>query len=237
MPRMNSATRAGSDVRPASRVRPSAFVLFLGLGIAVVVCAAVAAMVGAAGMPFNRFMAALGLGWGDGTGIERDQLILWTVRFPRIVMALVVGALLAMSGTMMQGLFRNPLADPALLGISSGAALAAAVVIVFGDKVLIPANIVPPTGLLPLAAFLGALATSSMLYRLATREGRTSIATLLLSGLAIGALANAAIGLLIFTADDRQLRDITFWMLGSLSGATWAKAFTLVPFLVLVVIG
>jgi len=102
--------------------------------------------VGAVGIPFSRLISALGFGLGDSAGIERDQLILWTIRFPRIVMALIVGALLATAGTMMQGLFRNPLADPALLGISSGAALAAAVVIVFGDKVLVPAHIVPPMG-------------------------------------------------------------------------------------------
>jgi iron complex transport system permease protein len=234
---MSGTTHAVADVPPATRARPSATALFLGLGVALVLCAVAAATVGAAGIPFRRLVAALGLGLGDGAGIERDQLILWTIRFPRIVMALIVGALLATAGTMMQGLFRNPLADPALLGISSGAALAAAVVIVFGDKVLIPAHIVPPMGTLPVAAFFGALLTSAALYRFATREGRTSIATLLLSGLAIGALANAAIGFLIFTADDRQLRDITFWMLGSLSGATWGKLLTLVPFLAAVVLG
>src|SRR5689334_1449499 len=104
MPRMNSAARAAGDRSPASRVRPSALLLFLALGIAVVVCVAVAATFGAAGMPFNRLMAAMGLGWGDGAVIERDQLILWTIRFPRIVMALIVGGLLAIAGTMMQGL-------------------------------------------------------------------------------------------------------------------------------------
>ncbi len=84
---------------------------------------------------------------------------------------------------------------------------------------------------MPIAAFLGALITTAVLYRFATREGRTSIATLLLAGLAIGALAQAAIGLLIFMADDRQLRDITFWTLGSLSGSTWGKAGAIAPFL------
>ena len=79
-------------------------------------------------------------------------------------------------------------------------------------------------------ALFGALIATAFLYRLATREGRTSIAIFLLGGLAIAALANAAIGLLVFLADDRQLRDITFWMLGSLSGATWAKAGAILPF-------
>ena len=85
---------------------------------------------------------------------------------------------------------------------------------------------------MPVAAFVGALAATLLLYRIATREGRTSIAMFLLAGLAIAALANAGLGLLIFLADDRQLRDINFWMLGSLSGATWAKAAAIAPFLV-----
>ena len=87
-----------------------------------------------------------------------------------------------------------------------------------------------PFALLPVAALAGALAAAAILYRLATRAGRTSIALFLLAGLALAALANAAIGLLVFLADDRQLRDITFWMLGSLSGATWGKAAAILPF-------
>ena len=131
----------------------------------------------------------------------------------------------------MQGLFRNPLADPALVGVSSGGALAAASTIVVGDRYLAAAASTLPFEALPLAAFVGALVTTSMLYRIATREGRTSIAIFLLGGLAIAALANAGIGLLLFLADDRQLRDMTFWMLGSLGGATWAKAAAIAPFL------
>ncbi len=85
--------------------------------------------------------------------------------------------------------------------------------------------------LLPLAAFFGSLATTIVLYGIASRSGRTSIAIFLLAGLAIAAIANAGIGLLVFIADDRQLRDITFWLLGSLSGATWPKVATLAPVL------
>jgi iron complex transport system permease protein len=136
----------------------------------------------------------------------------------------------------MQGLFRNPLADPALVGVSSGAALAAAITIVIGDKALPAALLAYQSAALPLAAFLGALATTTVLYRFATREGRTSIATFLLGGLAVAALANAGIGLLVFLADDRQLRDVTFWMLGSLGGATWPKVAAVAPFLPLTLI-
>jgi iron complex transport system permease protein len=197
--------------------------------------AMIAASIGAAGIPLPRLAAALGIMDGNPDTIVRDRLVLWSIRLPRMAMACTVGAMLAAAGTIMQGLFRNPLAEPGLVGVSAGAALAAASTIVVGDKLLAQAAIKLPFAALPLAAFLGALATTALLYRFATREGRTSIATLLLAGLAIGALAQAAIGLLVFMADDRQLRDITFWTLGSLSGATWAKAAAIAPFLAVLV--
>jgi iron complex transport system permease protein len=145
-------------------------------------------------------------------------------------MAGLVGAMLAVSGATMQGLFRNPLADPALVGVSSGGALAAAITIVVGDRFMTAQVLSVPFEVLPFAAFFGGLVTTILLYRIATRHNRTSIAMFLLGGIAIAALANAGIGLLVFLADDRQLRDITFWMLGSLSGATWSKVGTIFPF-------
>ena len=145
----------------------------------------------------------------------------------------MVGALLAVSGAIMQGLFRNPLADPALVGVSSGGAFAAAAAIVFTDSRLGESLRFMQNELLPLAAFAGSLATTVILYAIASRAGRTSIAIFLLAGLAIAAIANAGIGLLVFIADDRQLRDITFWLLGSLSGATWTKTATIAPVLAL----
>jgi iron complex transport system permease protein len=131
----------------------------------------------------------------------------------------------------MQGLFRNPLADPALVGVSSGGAFAAAAAIVFTDSKLGESLRFMQNELLPLAAFAGSLATTIILYGIASRAGRTSIAIFLLAGLAIAAIANAGIGLLVFAADDRQLRDITFWLLGSLSGATWSKTTVIAPVL------
>jgi iron complex transport system permease protein len=200
------------------------------------VMATVAATIGAAGIPLRRLMAAAGLTAGDPALIERDRLVLWSIRLPRIAMACMIGAMLAAAGTIMQGLFRNPLAEPGLVGVSAGAALAAATTIVLGDRILAGTGIVLPFAALPIAAFFGALLTTAVLYRFATREGRASIATLLLAGLAIGALAQAAIGLLIFMADDRQLRDITFWTLGSLSGSTWGKAAAIAPFLLVLLL-
>lgn len=204
------------------------------LVLALLAIAVIAAAIGAARIPLARLPAAFGLAGGDADSatLLRDQLVLWSVRLPRIVIALMVGALLAVSGAVMQGLFRNPLADPALVGVSSGGALAAAASILIGDRLLADGRITLPTEILPIAAFFGSLATTSVLYRIATRASRTSIAIFLLGGLAIAAVANAGTGLLIFLADDRQLRDVTFWLLGSLNGATWAKAAIILPFLV-----
>ena len=193
---------------------------------------------GAAGIPLARLPAALGL-WGDaaaGPTLARDQLVLWSIRIPRIAAAAMVGALLAASGAIMQGLFRNPLADPALVGVSSGGALAAAAAIVFTDSQIGQSFRFMQHHLLPIAAFAGSLVTTVILYSIASRSGRTSIAIFLLAGIAIAAIANAGVGLLVFIADDRQLRDITFWMLGSLSGATWPKLATLAPVLGLALI-
>jgi iron complex transport system permease protein len=131
----------------------------------------------------------------------------------------------------MQSLFRNPLADPGLVGISSGAALAAVTMIVLGGPLVAALPAVARLYALPTAAFAGALLATALLYSIATREGRTSIATMLLAGIAIAALAAAVIGVMIFISDDRQLRDLTFWSLGSLGGATWETAGVLLPFI------
>jgi iron complex transport system permease protein len=162
--------------------------------------------------------------------------VLWSIRLPRIVVTMMVGAMLACAGAIMQGLFRNPLADPSLVGVSSGAGLAAAIAIVIGDKFLTLQVGQVPFEVLPVAAFLGALIATVLLYRLATYDSRTSIAIFLLGGIAIAALANAGIGLLVFVANDQQLRDVTFWLLGSMAGATWPKAFAIAPFLLLAIV-
>lgn len=203
---------------------------------ALILSAITSATIGAAGIPLDR-LAAAAFGTGqDSAMFARDQLVLWSVRLPRIVLAAIVGALLGAAGTLMQGLFRNPLADPGLVGVSAGGALAAAAAIVFGDRLLHATGFHPPFELLPVAAFGGSLIATILLYRIATREGRTSVATFLLAGLAVGALAMAGVGLLVFTADDRQLRDITFWTLGSLTGATWPKVASLAPIVIALVV-
>jgi len=216
--------------RPARSSRPAAVLVIAALLVVLALAAMIALTVGAAGIPFARLPAALGISANLSDSMTaRDQLVLWSIRIPRIAAAAMVGGLLAASGAIMQGLFRNPLADPALVGVSSGGAFAAAAAIVFTDSRFGESIRFLQNELLPLSAFAGSLATTIILYSIASRCGRTSIAIFLLAGLAIAAIANAGIGLLVFVADDRQLRDITFWMLGSLSGATWPKAATLAP--------
>lgn len=159
----------------------------------------------------------------EGAMSARDRVIIFDIRLPRAILGILVGAALAVSGAVMQGLFRNPLADPGLVGVSAGAGLGAISVIVLGGTSLAPLTAVLGIYSLPLAAFLGGLATTLVLYRVATRRGQTSVATMLLAGIALGAMAGAFSGLLVYVADDRQLRDLTFWGLGSLAGATWLK--------------
>jgi len=212
-------------------MRPPALVVYAILIAALLAVALLATTIGAAGIPLPRLAAALGLkiASADPALLARDELVLWSIRIPRIAIAGMIGGLLALSGAIMQGLFRNPLADPALVGVSSGGAFAAACAIVISDGAWGASFRFLQLELLPIAAFAGSLLTTTILYKIASREGRTSVAIFLLAGLAIAAIANAGIGLLVFVADDRQLRDITFWLLGSLSGATWPKAGMVAP--------
>ncbi|WP_046006660.1 FecCD family ABC transporter permease [Pseudoalteromonas rubra] len=138
------------------------------------------------------------------------------IRLPRLLLALLVGCVLACSGAASQALCRNPLADPSLMGVTGGAAVAAIAVIALSPKVaFINESMVAP------AAFLGALAITSLLYRIASHQGQVQITVLLLAGVAINAVAMALIGLFSFFADDTSLRLMTYWQMGALAGASW----------------
>lgn len=178
-------------------------------------------------------IGALLTGAEDTALSMRDRIIVFDIRMPRALLGFLIGGALAMSGAVMQGLFRNPLADPGLVGISSGAALGAVLMIVLGSSLPVGLMLTLGAYALPLAAFAGGLLTTLLLYQIATRGGQTSVATMLLAGIAISALAGAVTGVLIYMADDKQLRDITFWGLGSLSGMTWLKLFTAGPIILL----
>jgi len=172
--------------------------------------------------------------WVSGEQIGlREKVILFDIRAPRTLLGALVGAALAVSGAVMQGLFRNPLADPGLVGVSAGAGLGAISAIVLGG--FLPPAIAALTGMytVPLAAFFGGWLSTILLYRIATRKGRTSVAVMLLAGIALGALTGAVAGMLVYIADDNQLRDLTFWGLGSLAGATWTKLIVAGPLIIL----
>jgi iron complex transport system permease protein len=164
---------------------------------------------------------------------RQQEAVLLAIRLPRALVGVLVGAALAASGAALQGLFRNPLADPALIGVSTGAALAAAAVIVLGGSLAMVTAVVPLSLLLPLAAFGGGLATTVVVYRVASRDGRTDVAIMLLAGVAMNAITAAGVGLMVFMSDDQQLRDLNFWLLGSLGGATWDSLGAGAPFLVI----
>ncbi len=155
----------------------------------------------------------LGLDTAGAVDPQQDA-ILWVIRLPRVLLGVLVGGALGIAGAALQGTFRNPLADPGLIGISSGASVGAVAAIVLGLTGAF-------TGALQLAAFGGAVVAAIAVYTLARHEGRTEAVTLVLTGIAVTALCGAAVGFLIARADDNELRDAVFWSLGSLGGGSW----------------
>ena len=164
-----------------------------------------------------------------------EHLVFMNIRLPRLLLGVAAGAALGLSGALMQGLFRNPLADPSLIGVSSGAALAAGVTIVLGSLWFPDMPRTLGSWTLVLMAFMGSLAVTVLVYALSQQDGGTRVGLMLLAGIAINALAGAGLGYLTFLASDEQLRSIQFWLLGSLGGARWS-AVTLVCSIVLVAV-
>lgn len=210
--------------------------LLAGLSLLLILVLLAAVGIGAVQIGPGQMTAILSRQMGLDLSIpyeSQQETVLLAIRLPRVVLGILIGAALAVSGAAVQGLFRNPLADPTLIGIASGAALAAVAVIVLGATWL--QGLTQWLGLytLPLAAFLGGMMTTWVVYRLSSVAGRTVVTTMLLAGIAINALTGAATGLLTFVATDEQLRSITFWGLGSLGGATWQSVTTVAPFIIL----
>ncbi len=199
-----------------SITRPA--LVFGSLGIALVAMTVVSAGSGQLNIPAAEVLGSvlhrLGLDWGSMPSHPQGEAVLWQVRFPRVVMGIVVGAALATAGAMMQGVFGNPLAEPGVVGVSSGAALAAATAIAFGVSVL-------GVWTIPLFAFAGGLLTTLLVYVMSRDGGRTEVVTLVLTGIAVNAVASAGMAFVMFMADTQAREQIVFWTLGSLNGTRW----------------
>jgi len=219
---------SGRDRRSGLRhrlgsVRSARFMV--GVAVALLLVAVVSAGVGAYAIEPGAVVGSVLRRLGVGVFAAPDDVgesVLWQIRFPRLLLGLVVGACLGVAGALMQGVFRNPLAEPGIVGVSSGAAVGAVLVIVLGLTAL-------GSWVLVAAAFIGGLLTTLLVYGLSRRDSRAEVVTLVLTGIAVNAFAGALIGLMSFFSTDEQLRSITFWTLGSLATATWTSVAVVLP--------
>jgi len=233
LPERSAVTTAPSPTLPGHR-SARATVLFVVLTIALVLLTIYAASRGQLAIPANEvwgsIMHRIGLDWGTMPTHPQGDNTLWQVRFPRIAMAIVVGAALSTAGALMQGIFGNPLAEPGVVGVSTGAAFAAAVVIVFEINVI-------GTWTTAAFAFVGGLVTTLVVYALSRSEGRTEVVTLVLTGIAVNAVAGAGLALMIFLGDTQAREQIVFWQLGSLNGTRWDHVGVVTPLVVVGMVG
>ena len=223
----------GKPISSRDRMGPRRFAfsaLVAALVGLLVVSVTLAVMIGPVAIPASRVWQialhhVVGLGASADWTVAQDQIV-WQIRFPRVLLAVVVGAGLAVVGAILQALVRNPLADPFILGGSSGASVGAVLVILFGLSVFGVYS-------LSVAAFFGALGAFVLVFAFARQSGRTSPVRLILAGVAISYALSGATSFLIFRAEDsNQIRSVLFWMLGSLGAAKWE--YLTVPALALV---
>lgn len=191
-------------------------IVLLSLVLLLVMAVVSSAAIGALPVPIPAWWSMITGGEAHSNG---QQAVLLVVRLPRVFLALLAGAALATGGAAMQALFRNPLADPSIIGISSGAGLLAALAIVAAAPIGAAMGAWAGVTVLPLLAFVGALISALLVFGIARDGSRASVAAMLLAGIGISAIASAFTGLVTYTASNDQLRSITFWMLGSLGGA------------------
>ena len=196
-----------------------------------VVFAMLALSSGASAMPVTKIFAFFGekLSMVANSLTQTDSYIISELRLPRICMAILTGIVLASCGAAMQGVFRNPLADPGILGVNSGAGLGAALIIVLGAEILPEAYPMLKFYSIPIGAFVGALLVTITLYRVGSSEGRTNTAMLLLGGIALQAMIGAVLGLLTFVSSEEELRSLTFWSMGSLDISGWKELGLIAP--------
>ena len=219
--------RTGDQVR-ARRARTTVVSIILALALlaAVVLSAASGQLALGPAELLHVIGKPFGLDWGAAPALPTAETGFWTVRLPRIVMALLVGAALAVAGLLMQAVFGNPLAEPGVVGVSSGAAVGACAAIVFGLTTFGEWTV-------PAFAFGAALLTMVLVYLFSRSQGRTEVITLILTGVAINAFAGAALAFLSFSASSSGREQILFWQLGSMNGARWVQVLVVLPVLVL----
>ncbi|GMU78457.1 MAG: ABC transporter permease [Acidimicrobiia bacterium] len=213
------------DVVAADHPHVRAWVLFTILGVGLAVAAVVATAIGAFDTTPSEVVRVITHRIGLPVGARPEPLVdsvVWDIRIPRVLLAIVVGGALGCAGAAMQGSFANPLAEPGIIGVSSGAALGAVAAIVGGFVLL-------DTWSVAAAAFVGGLITVAVVYFASRSDGRTEVVTLILTGVALNALAGAVIGLITYLSNDAELRSITFWTLGSVAQATWPKVLVVLP--------
>lgn len=193
----------------------------------------------------SLFYGAYDLSWSDSWRAllssepgsrSADSYLIWHIRLPRVLLAGLTGAGLAITGAAIQGLFRNPLADPSLIGVSSGAMMFAVLAIVLMGSALSAMTSALQQSTVAIAAFSGGILTTYLVYFLSYRHGKVYVMTMLLAGIAISALTAAVSGFFIYLSDDQQLRDITFWTMGSLGSANWTQVGLLGPLILLAIL-
>lgn len=203
------------------------FFTFLVLTLLVLVTTLLSASLGQYHVPFSEVIGSINRQiLGVSAGENLADATLWNIRFPRIILGLLVGAALGVSGAMMQAVFGNPLAEPGVIGISAGAAVGACTAIVFGLSFLGIFTI-------PVFAFACALLTTALVFLLSRTNGRAAVLSMILTGIAVTAVANALIAFMVFIAEDTSRDQIVFWQMGSLNGSTWKAVITAAPIILL----
>jgi iron complex transport system permease protein len=209
--------------------------LFPGLLLALFAAVFVSVLSGSIQIDLHELMQILAQSFSSEEGRELSgdmqikETVLMQIRLPRVMLAIITGLTLAVSGAVMQGLFRNPLADPGLMGISAGCAFGAALFAVLGANWLAGMGAISSVWALPSAAFMGGLVSTSLVFFLGRSGQRTDVATMLLAGIAINVIATAGVGALKFVADDQALRGVVFWLMGNLGSTSWDRLLWIAP--------
>ena len=218
-----SPTRSAA---PASRRTATKALLFtalwIGLALAILASAGTGQLAISPDEVLGSLLHRIGIEWLPLPAHPAGDQTLWAIRFPRVVMAALVGAGLAVSGLLMQAVFGNPLAEPGVIGVSSGAAVGAGLSIVFGLTFFGEWTIA-------VFAFIAGLGATLLVYFMSRAEGKTEVVTLVLTGIAVNAVAGAAIALLTFLGDTQSREQIVFWQLGSLAGSRWSQLAIVAP--------